>query len=68
MRKCSEILLFLYRFTNRFFRNVLVVIFLLGLETASTKQFESDSRQYTQAAIKAAKWNILVTPVNFVLL
>ena len=41
---------------------------IYGIETASFTQFEGDSRQYTQATIKAGKWNILVTAVNAILL
>ena len=37
---------------------------IYGIESASSKQFDGDSRQYTRAAIKAGKWNILVSAVN----
>ena len=41
---------------------------IYGIEAASSKQFESDSRQYAQATIKAGKWNILMGAVNTVFL
>ena len=41
---------------------------IYGIETVSSKQFNSDSRQYTQATIKAGKWNILMSAVNAVFL
>ena len=41
---------------------------IYGIEKASSRQFESDSRQYTQATIKAGKWNILMSAMNTVFL
>ena len=41
---------------------------IYGIETASSKQFDSDSRQYTHVTIKAGKWNILMSTVNAVFL
>ena len=41
---------------------------IFGIESASSKQFEGDSRQYTQASIKAGKWNIVMSAVNAVFL
>ena len=41
---------------------------IYGIETASSRQFEGDSQQYTHATIKAGKWNILMSAVNAVFL
>ena len=39
-----------------------------GIETVSSQQFEGDNKQYTHAAIKAGKWNILMSTVNAIFL
>ena len=41
---------------------------IYGIEKASSKQFEGDSQQYTQATIKAGKWKILMSVVNAIFL
>jgi len=41
---------------------------IYGVETVSLQQFETNSQKYTQAVIKAGKWNILMNAVNAVFL
>ena len=41
---------------------------IYGIEAASLRQFEGDSKKYTFATINAGKWNILMGAVNAVFL
>ena len=41
---------------------------IYGIENTSLQQFVGDSNQYTNAAIKASKWNILMSAVNAIFL